>query len=130
MNRKIRFMILLTYLVLITALSLLPSSALHLPGTDLLPHADKMVHFGMYTVLTFLVFYTWPEKFQSKYMQLIPLLVVVMWGTGMELLQGIGGYGRQFSHFDILANILGFFPGWIVWRWFFSKKETIPVHPD
>jgi VanZ family protein len=128
MNRKIRFMILLTYLVLITALSLMPSDLV--PDSSLLPYSDKMVHFGMYTILTFLVFYTWPEKFQSKYRQLIPLLVVVLWGTCMELLQGIGGYGRHFSHFDILANILGFFPGWIAWRWFFLKKETISIHPD
>jgi VanZ family protein len=132
MNRKIRFMILLTYLILITAMSLLPSGALHIPDPGLFPHADKVVHFGMYSVLTFLVFYTWPEKFQARYRQLIPLLVVIMWGSAMEILQGLGGYGRHFSHFDILANILGFFPGWIAWRWFFNKKygETIPVHPD
>jgi VanZ family protein len=115
-------MILFTYLLLISALSLLPAGTLHLNEAALFPHADKVVHFGMYAVLTFLLFYTWPGKFQGRYRQFIPLIAVIVWGTAMEYLQGLGDYGRHFSYLDIIANTLGFFPGWLLWKWFFEGR--------
>lgn len=113
MHKKI---ILFAYVLIVTALSLLPANKLPLTSAGLFPHADKAVHFGMYAVFTFLLFYTWPVKFSGKTRQFLPLLYVVIWGTIMEILQGVGGYGRTFSHFDIIANILGFFPGWVAWK--------------
>ncbi len=118
MHRKI---ILLTYVVLVTALSLVPANRFPITSEGLFPHADKVVHFGMYAVFTFLLFYTWPIKFSGRARQFLPLLYVIIWGTMMEILQGVGGYGRNFSHLDILANILGFFPGWAAWIIFLKK---------
>ncbi|TVR69255.1 MAG: hypothetical protein EA408_12760 [Marinilabiliales bacterium] len=113
MYKKIIF---ITYVLLITTLSLFPANKLPITSASLFPHADKVVHFGMYAVFTFLLFYTWPDKFSGRTRQFLPLLYVIIWGSMMEILQGFGGYGRNFSHLDILANILGFFPGWIAWR--------------
>ncbi len=124
----LRYMILLTYLIIITSLSLLPSSSLPIPESGLFPHADKVIHFGMYTILTFLLFFTWPDKFYGKYKKFLPLLVVFFWGTIMEVIQGAGGYGRHFSTLDILANTLGFFPGWLAWKWFFRKRYQDNLH--
>ena len=104
------------YIFVVTGLSLLPSGSFPITGSQLFPHADKVVHFGMYAVFTFLLFYTWPVRFSGKSRQFLPLLYVIIWGTIMEILQGTGGYGRNFSHMDILANILGFFPGWLAWK--------------
>lgn len=120
---KIRIMLLFIYLIIITALSLLPAGSLPIPSAGLFPHADKVIHFGMYTILTFLIFYTWPTKFSSRYRQYFPLLFVFAWGTIMEVLQVAGGYGRHFSYLDIVANTLGFFPGWLAWKWMFSRKH-------
>jgi VanZ family protein len=124
-------MILFTYLVIITLLSLLPSSTLHITEALFFPHVDKVVHFGMYAILTFLLFYTWPEKFNGKFKQYLPLLYVFIWGTLMELFQGLGGQGRAFSYLDILANTIGFLPGWLGWSWYAGKKyPSQPVQPD
>ena len=123
MHKKIIFF---TYVLLVTALSLFPTSRLPVTGRDLFPHADKLVHFGMYAVFTFLLFYTWPAKFSGRARQFLPLLYVIIWGTLMEALQGVGGYGRNFSHLDIIANILGFFPGWAAWIIILKK----PVSQD
>ena len=109
--------ILFSYVLIVTGLSLLPESALPIPRTGLIPHADKIAHFSMYAVFTFLLFFTWPEHFSGRKRQFLPLLYVIIWGTVMEIIQGVGGYGRNFSHLDIVANILGFFPGWIAWKW-------------
>ncbi len=131
MHKKIIFF---AYVIIVTLLSLLPASKLPLPSASLIPHADKVVHFGMYAVFTFLLFFTWPEKFSGKTRQFLPLLYVLIWGTFMEIFQGVGGYGRTFSHYDILANILGFFPGWVAWMLVPEKIKvataTITQNPD
>ena len=119
----IRKGILISYTLFITSVSLLPAESLPIPQTELFPHADKFVHFSIYAVFTFLMFYCWPEKFSGKIKQFLPLLIVLIWGTFMEILQGLGGYGRNFSYLDIIANSLGFLPGWLAWRWF---GRTIP----
>lgn len=117
-----RKILLFIYVIVITAMSLLPAGSLPIPKSGLFPHADKVVHFGMYAAFTFLLFFSFPLKFSGKKSQFLPLLYVVIWGTCMEILQGMVGY-RNFSHMDILANILGFFPGWIAWRLLLKKTE-------
>ena len=113
---------LFTYVTVVTGLSLLPSNALPIPDSAMFAHADKVAHFAMYALFTFLLFYAFPERFNGSLAQFLPLVYVLAWGTLMEILQGIGGYGRNFSLVDILANGLGFFPGWIVWRWGFAQR--------
>jgi VanZ family protein len=122
MKQLYKYMILFTYLILISLLSLLPSGVLPVTQAGLFPHADKVAHFGMYAILTFLIFYTWPEHFYGNFRQFLPFLYVILWGTTMEIFQGLGGYGRNFSYLDMVANTIGFFPGWLAWRWFFNKK--------
>ncbi len=123
----LRKIILFIYIIVVTGLSLLPAGAFPISGRDLFPHADKVVHFGMYALFTFLLFFAWPERFSGKRTQFLPLLCVIAWGTLMEIFQGLGGYGRNFSHLDIMANILGFIPGWLAWMW--TYKNKIP-HPN
>ncbi|MFO7924577.1 MAG: VanZ family protein [Bacteroidales bacterium] len=119
----VRKIILFIYIILVTGLSLLPAGSFAVPGAELFAHADKVIHFAMYAVFTFLLFNAWPDSFTPGKKQLLPLLYVFLWGTGMEILQETGSLDRTFSTLDILANILGFFPGWLVWRWS-RKKEN------
>jgi VanZ family protein len=112
MYRKLIF---LSYILIVTALSLFPAGALPIPRLGLFIHADKVVHFTMYAGFTFLLFFAWPESFNGKIKQFIPLLYVFVWGSLMEVFQAWGGYGRSFSYLDITANTLGFLPGWLVW---------------
>jgi len=108
--KKILF---LGYLLIISMMSLMPSD--NLPHLVLFPYADKLVHCFMYAGFTFLLFLAWPERFRG-YRQLYPLLLVLCWGFAMEYMQGIGNAGRSFELSDELANIAGFIPGWVLWR--------------
>ncbi len=110
MIRKAAFF---SYLILITLLSLWPSD--DLPDIELFPHADKIIHIGMYAGFTFLMFWTWREKLKGI-KQFLPLLIVLVWGLLMELLQQSTGFGRSSDYMDILANCLGFIPGWLAWK--------------
>ena len=115
--KKILFFL---YLLLITFLSLLPSR--DLPDIKLFMHADKVIHLCMYAGFTFLLLWAWPQKF-TGIRQLIPLLAIIIWGFLMEAIQGLTHAGRTFDLTDELANILGFLPGWVVWK-IVEKLET------
>lgn len=121
---RLQKMLLIAYLLLITLLSLLPGS--DLPKVKLFPHADKVVHLAMYAGFTFLLFFNWPRYF-AGWRWWLPFLAVIAWGLAMEVLQGLGHQGRAFDLLDEVANVSGFFPGWIVWRWFAQKlKDHVP----
>jgi VanZ family protein len=112
MAKKILFF---GYLVLITLLSLWPSDSLL--DIKLFSYSDKLIHAGMYAGFTFLMFWAWPEDLSGP-KQMLPLLIVIIWGFLMELLQRYSHLGRSFDLADVLANSLGFLPGWIGWKWF------------
>ncbi|MEL6686587.1 MAG: hypothetical protein AAFP97_03090 [Pseudomonadota bacterium] len=65
-------------------------------------HADKVNHFIAYGVLTGCVGLGWP-KLRSLFL----VGAVFMFGIGLELAQGLGGYGRTASALDALANLTG-----------------------
>jgi hypothetical protein len=103
------------YFSAIIVISLLPPD--DLPNVVLFIFADKLIHCCMYAGLTFLLFWAWPERFNGNKF-LIPLLLIAVCGFAMELLQGLLGLGRTFDLLDQLSNMVGFFPGWVVWLWF------------
>lgn len=110
MNPKIlNKLLFISYLVLITALSLLPSR--DFPDIPLFPQADKLIHAGMYAGFTFLLLNAWKGYFIDRKKWLIPLAIAT-WGISMELLQSTKSIGRNFDLWDEAANIAGFFPGW------------------
>jgi len=110
------------YLALITALSLWPSD--NLPDVVLFPYADKFIHTGMYAGFTFLMLWAWPQNFIG-FKQFLPFLLVMVYGFFMETLQRISFLGRSFDLSDELANSLGFFPGWIFWKFVnYLKKPS------
>ena len=118
MCKKLLFFI---YLILITTLSLWPSS--EMPHIILFPYADKLIHAGMYAGFAFMLLWTWPVAF-SGYRQFLPFVIVVAYGFFMETLQRISFLGRSFDLTDELANSLGFFPGWIFYKWINSWKKS------
>lgn len=109
-NKKLLFIL---YLFIVTVISLFPSN--DIPEVTLFPYFDKLVHFSMYALFSFLMLWAWPEKFPG-WKQIIPFLLVVSYGFLMEALQRYSNMGRSFDLSDELANALGFFPGWFFWR--------------
>jgi glucan phosphoethanolaminetransferase (alkaline phosphatase superfamily) len=111
MSKKI---ILFAYLFLITIISLWPAN--WMPNTNLFPFADKLIHALIYAIFTFLLLITWPIKFRGI-KQIIPFIFILSWGFFMEVMQYYTNLGRIFDLSDELANCLGFFPGWLFWKW-------------
>jgi VanZ family protein len=98
--------------------SLMPSS--HVPRL-LIPHIDKMVHLGMYTLLAGLTIYGWlrqqaiPALHQYAYIAIIVLLS--SYGLVIELLQQWMAMGRCFEWADVAVNTTGVTLGLVGYRW-------------
>lgn len=114
-NKGLRIWFFIVYVGLLTTLSLLPSS--DLPSVKLFPYADKLIHLCMYAGFTFLMMWSWPRFFKGT-QQLIPLFAVMFYGLGMEILQDLGHQGRSFEIMDVVANTIGYLPGWLAYRLF------------
>lgn len=114
------------YIILITLLSLWPAG--ELPDVPLFPYADKFIHAGMYAGFTFLMLWAWRSKL-TGIKQLWPFIIVVAWGLFMEIMQWYMHLGRSFDLRDELADCLGFFPGWIGFRWF-GNRGTLGVSSE
>ena len=130
MIQNLKKILFYAYLLLITALSLWPSN--HMPDVMLFPYADKLIHACMYSGFTFLMLWAWPVQFTGV-KQFLPFIVVVAYGFLMETLQRISFLGRSFDLRDELANSLGFFPGWLFWKWTntwekYFKKTRKNIH--
>lgn len=83
-----------------------------------IPGLDKMVHFVMYGVLSFLLLWT-GEKVSKTRLELQNLLVVILVSSGfgilMEILQKTLTTVRNFDIYDIIANIIGVLLGFGVY---------------
>jgi len=76
-----------------------------------IPHIDKVAHFGMYYVLTFLLLFDF-SRFKTKNIIwkkviLISLLIAILFGGSMELLQEIPSLQRSTDIKDFIANSFG-----------------------
>ncbi|MFP4288793.1 MAG: VanZ family protein [Bacteroidota bacterium] len=114
---KIRYLLpAFVWALTIIVLILMPSG--NIPKTKLLniPHIDKLVHFGLFFVLSILLdfgFRKQPFKsFLQKNHYTISLLFCVIFGVGTELLQFVfTSQGRSATVLDFIANFSGALAG-------------------
>ncbi len=99
---QVKVAVTILYLGVIALLSLLPVK--DLPQVPLFPGADKLIHAGMYFVLSVLSLWTFHT---SKVARWKLYAFVISWGLFMEILQILMRSGRQFSMLDIVANTTG-----------------------
>lgn len=107
-----------TFLVLYASLSNMNS--MDTAGFFSFPHADKLVHFLMFLVLTL----SWLSGISKYYRHhrkkvlLYPVgISIFIFGVLMELLQHYISSGRTAELTDILANTLGIIAAFILFRW-------------
>ncbi len=110
------------YVLTVAALSLLPAS--DLPKVHLFPGADKLIHTGMYFILSFLILWTFHAKHIARWKL---YSFVVGWGLLMECLQILTNAGRSFSFYDIIANITGVLLGIVVYKFLNTKFNLNPL---
>lgn len=110
------------YILAVAALSLMPSG--DLPKVPLFPGADKLIHTAMYFNLSFLMLWTFHAKKIARWKL---YSFVIGWGLLMECLQNVMNAGRDFSFYDILANITGVIFGIVLYKFLnarFSLKHA------
>jgi VanZ family protein len=114
LNQFIRIFLVVLYAGSIATLSLLPPQ--DFPSVPLFEGADKIVHFFMYFIFSFLL--CWAFKTENRFQRwLLVLPVAIGWGIFMEYTQLYMHLGRSFSWYDILANSFGVMCGIIIFKY-------------
>lgn len=116
--QRVRLWLTVSYLAILVLLSTMPASAV--PGLQLFPGFDKLVHIGMYFGLTLLACWTLHAE-EHRRRILMVVLGAVLWGMLMEMAQGAMHAGRTFEWKDVVSNSVGAMVGaavyYLVGRW-------------
>ena len=114
-----KFTILWTSVIFI--LCLIPSS--EIPKTNFtIPHFDKIIHFGMFFILSLFVNYEHKTKSFPKNLTLTILLAISL-SFLSEILQKVLTSTRQFDLLDIISDIIGSLFGYYI----FIKQKIIKI---
>lgn len=73
------------------------------------PHADKVVHFTMFGILSFLCWRSWmflKEK-RNQLQWMVVFIISVSYGALLEWIQSVSGTERDSDFFDWLADLSG-----------------------
>lgn len=83
----------------------------------LFPYSDKIAHFGIYAIFSFLMF----SEYNKKRKQWLPLSISIFYGILMEFLQFSFTTYRSLEIFDMLANTIGAFAAWYIYKKIFLQ---------
>jgi len=106
----------ITWLITVVVLSLMPVNPSLQPKMLNIKHLDKVVHFGMYLVLSFTML-KFMKEIKVPYLIWYVLLFCVILGIGIEYVQNTRLINRNFDIADICANIIGTLVGIIIFRY-------------
>lgn len=121
LNQSLRIFIVLLYAGSIAVLSMLPPQ--DLPSIPLFEGADKVVHFLMYFIFSFLL--CWAFKTENKFRRWIWVTsIAICWGIFMEYIQLFMHLGRSFSWYDVMANSFGVMVGIVFYRYGLMLRAT------
>lgn len=103
-----KYLFTIIWIVVMCYLLFSPSGSLPKSGLFHIPHFDKIVHWGMFGILTLVFMYDAHKNLLSKKNTLIILLVFsTFFAVFSELIQYRFITGRQGSFLDFLADITG-----------------------
>ncbi len=102
------------YTLILLAVTLLPMSVIPSEGESWfskiqIENGDKVVHFALFFIFTFLGFASYYFK-KNYQIWLFPIL----FGLMIEILQHFLGWGRTFDIWDITANVTGTFAAYFL----------------
>ncbi len=102
--------------LMIGILSTLPSRSL---GSLSISHIDKLGHFLFYLILVWLALMAWNNEIPKKWnfrKAVTVVLLCILYGGMLELGQRYVFENRHFEIWDIIANIIGSFGGFIIFK--------------
>jgi len=110
------------WFLLTTLLLAMPGNAL--PKTNLvnIPNVDKLVHVGLFAVLTFVVVNAFTKT--TYYKITVVALAAILYGTIMEYVQLHLVAYRSFEGIDIIADAIGAIAGILVFSLMVKKSST------
>lgn len=98
---------------IIAILSLIPPSEIKVPG---FVFQDKIGHVAAYGLLAWLTIWS-VSKSAAKVKPVYLLFIVILYGVTMEFIQLKFFLYRSFEIFDIVANIIGSFGGYLIFKY-------------
>jgi VanZ family protein len=118
-NRKVRFFLALSYLVIISILFCLPGSAFPNENWFNKIQLDKWVHVGVFAVLAI----AWLSVLINVSFRkvLFLLFLLTLYGFLIEVIQGLYIENRSFDMMDLLADFLGAAAGILFSRRYIKK---------
>ena len=127
MSSKLRHIFILAnilWVVIIFILCAMPSDDIPDPHWNI-PHLDKVVHFGMYFVLSILLIFPLEEYscLKQSRIYLIAILVALIYGGGIEILQA-NFFNRSGDVWDLGADVSGGIAGCLCYP---IVKRFIPM---
>jgi len=124
---KSPFVITIIWALFILFICLIPGSNIPKLNSIDIPYLDKMIHFGMYLILSILLVSTIRRSsFFDKNPKLSYMLVVllaILYGGAIELLQDIEVFARDSDYLDFIANAAGVISGLFIY--FLLRKLLI-----
>lgn len=90
-----------------------------------IPHFDKIVHFGLYFILSLLLasgFKQMKNEFISKKYIYLSSIISILYGLLMELIQKFLCTDRSIDIYDLVANFSGILIGLILYPLISHKK--------
>jgi VanZ family protein len=110
---------------IILFLSLLSLKNIEKEKLEFIPHLDKLVHFSMYLILSFLIgieYFKKSTKFLNRFF--IPVGIAILYGSILEILQSLSTY-RTSDIYDFLFNAIGSVMGVILFISFYKNNNKI-----
>ena len=116
------------WLIIVHILLLMPLEGKHEPEMVFIPMSDKLIHFGLYAILTALwtIFIYQRNSLATQQKFLFTLLLVVLAivdGIAIEFLQKTPWIHRDFDWFDAFADGVGAVAGIFIGR-YLSRRLT------
>ena len=104
--------------LLIALVSLVPGNSIPASSLFNIPALDKLAHFGMYTLLGFMVFLESRDQITGFSRSSLLILGLFLLGALIEVLQATVVVSRSAQWLDLAANLAGLIAGAVSFRIF------------
>lgn len=125
--RKIKLALGILWSLAILIMCVMPAG--NLPETNItIPYFDKIVHLGIFGILSFILVSILKEIFNYKKSIVITIIICSIYGYVIELLQKYVSSGRSYEILDVLFDIIGCIFGILFYKLtkkFFVKKYNL-----
>jgi len=103
------------WMLLVLILCLISGNSFPKTNLSFIPHFDKIVHFGFYLVLSYLITNSLLIYRQTNKLKAITavylLILCASYGLSIEIMQGWLKNGRSSDMYDMVANLAGIVAG-------------------